>query len=268
MERMLSDATVDQLAEIIQHNLLDFFHLFKRAQGSDFREEDGVARWHTAVAHPWFNGVISARIQKDGDADLIQDTIAYFDSHGVAGFTWWIDPVVKGAGWEDALVKAGLRREADTPGMAMDLKNLVAAPVPDGLSIRTVNDLPGFHAWCDSFVRGYGLPMEWETPLFDLLGEIGLSLPLRHYIGYLDGQAVSTSTLFLGAGAAGIYNVATLPEARGKGIGAALTLAPLIEARDMGFRYGILQSSEMGFTVYRRLGFEQYCVMEHYYKGT
>jgi ribosomal protein S18 acetylase RimI-like enzyme len=54
---------------------------------------------------------------------------------------------------------------------------------------------------------------------------------------------------------ASVYAVATVPAARGKGIGAAITLKPLLEAREMGYRYAVLFSSEMGVRVYERIGF-------------
>jgi predicted acetyltransferase len=59
--------------------------------------------------------------------------------------------------------------------------------------------------------------------------------------------------------------VATLPEARGKGIGAAVTLKPLHNARELGYIIGVLQSSEMGFNVYKRLGFRHLCQIENFY---
>jgi len=38
-----------------------------------------------------------------------------------------------------------------------------------------------------------------------------------------------------------------------------VTLAALREARDLGYGVGVLTSSEMGYSVYRRLGFVEYC---------
>ena len=116
-----------------------------------------------------------------------------------------------------------------------------------------------------TFIAGYEVPPDWEPPLFDLLSGFGLDLPVRHYLGYLDDKPVATSDLFLSAGVAGVQFVSTLREARGQGLGTALTLAPLLEAREMGCRIGVLQSSELGFPVYRRMGFEQVCQVEHFY---
>ena len=51
---------------------------------------------------------------------------------------------------------------------------------------------------------------------------------------------------------------------RRQGIGAAVTLAPLLEARDMGYEVGILHASPMGLGMYGRVGFQECCRMSHY----
>ena len=71
--------------------------------------------------------------------------------------------------------------------------------------------------------------------------------------------------LYLGAGVAGIYNVATLQEVRRQGIGSALTVAPLLQARAWGYHIGTLQSTPMGLHLYYRLGFREYCTFQAYF---
>ncbi|HZP81157.1 MAG TPA: GNAT family N-acetyltransferase [Chthonomonadaceae bacterium] len=92
----------------------------------------------------------------------------------------------------------------------------------------------------------------------------GAHLPLRNSLASLHGEPVACSTLVLAAGVAGIYCVATVPEARRQGSGGAITAAPLHIARAMGYRIGILQASESGHPVYRRLGFQEFCTLGLY----
>ena len=97
--------------------------------------------------------------------------------------------------------------------------------------------------------------------------KLGLGFPIHNYLGYLNGQPVATSCIFFGGGVAGMYSVSTLPEARGRGIGSAMTLRPLDQARERGYRIGILQSSAMGYNVYKRIGFRHLCQIENFYRA-
>jgi GNAT superfamily N-acetyltransferase len=263
---ILREATTGQLADANLCNLLGFFRLFGRNPRTEFREEDGITRWRTGVVNPWFRGVISGRPPRGDEHTFVQDVIAYFHSRGVGTFTWWLEPQVKGHGWEEILEDEGLHFDGNTPAMSVELARLQTdVNTPAGLAVSVVKDIPGLKTWCSIFVRGYGVPEEFEDPLYDLFEGIGLGLPLRHYLATLEGQPVGAALLFLAAGVAGIYCVATLPHMRGRGIGAALTIAPLQEAQQMGYHYGILQSSDMGYNLYRRLGFERVCDVEHYF---
>jgi len=85
------------------------------------------------------------------------------------------------------------------------------------------------------------------------------SSPLRHYLASVDGEPVGTSSIFFGAGVAGIYDVSTLPAHRRKGIGAAITRSAMTIAREDGYRMAILHSSALGNRVYQSLGFKECC---------
>ncbi len=55
-----------------------------------------------------------------------------------------------------------------------------------------------------------------------------------------------------------------IPAARRKGIGRIMTVAPLLEARRMSYRVGILQASSMGYPIYKKIGFKEVCTYQLY----
>jgi GNAT superfamily N-acetyltransferase len=78
------------------------------------------------------------------------------------------------------------------------------------------------------------------------------------FIARLKGKIIAHSVVFLSTGpygAAGIYHVGVVPNARGLGIGKAVTLAACFYARDKGYRYAVLNSTDAGRPTYERLGF-------------
>jgi GNAT superfamily N-acetyltransferase len=72
----------------------------------------------------------------------------------------------------------------------------------------------------------------------------------------LEGVAVATAMAFDLDGDCGIYNVSTLPPARRRGLGTALTALHLHAAADRGCRTASLQSSPMAERVYAAVGFQ------------
>jgi GNAT superfamily N-acetyltransferase len=170
----------------------------------------------------------------------------------------YLEEDVDQAGWQALLSPRGFVFEDGPPAMSADLERLnESGSMPAGSEIKIVNDAKSVHDWAGVAVRGYGAPPDWLEHAIEFLDGLGFDRPFRTYLAYWNGQPVSTAGVFFGEQVAGIYNVATVPEARGQGFGAAVTLAPLLDARRMGYRFGTLQSSSMGLSVYKRLGFEQ-----------
>jgi GNAT superfamily N-acetyltransferase len=63
-------------------------------------------------------------------------------------------------------------------------------------------------------------------------------------------------------GDAGVFWVATLPEARGRGLSGGLLAAALLDARDSGCDISTLQATKLGEPVYARLGYERLGAIE------
>ena len=263
----LTDFSSQALTAAIKGNLYTFFGSLGRSPHAQVFQSDQLRRWHTGIAHPWFNGVLSLGAPTPAADQLIVETLEYFRQRSVSAITWWLSPHLSKEGWEALLLGHGFQHEAGVPGMALDLQGFTPpdAPAPDGFQISVVQDENTFRAWVGTFINGYGLPTEFEEPMYNIYLDLGFDLPLRYFLGTYHGKPVATSTLFLAEGVAGVYNIATLPEARRNGLGRAMSLQPLLEAQQLGYRIAILQSSEAGYNVYRKLGFQHICQMEDYY---
>ena len=66
---------------------------------------------------------------------------------------------------------------------------------------------------------------------------------------------------------AGVHGVMVLPEARGTGLGRALTLLALRAAKDTGYEVAVLGSSPMAERLYASIGFEKMGELRLYAPG-
>jgi GNAT superfamily N-acetyltransferase len=248
------------LAGAIEANDAEFLMALGRAGGAEVRD-DARLRWVLGGSPvDYHHCVVHADLEPGAVDGAVTEVLERFRAYGRPG-TWHVGPSSRPADLGDRLKSRGFAGGWSDVGMAADLERLPEeTPVPEGLEIARVRDRPGLDAW----VRARALDPEgetesrWVAAMYARLG-LGDGGPWRHYLGRLGGQPVATATLFLAAGVAGVYFVLTVPAARRRGVGTAITLAALREARDLGYRTGVLGASGLGLPVYQRLGFEEHC---------
>jgi GNAT superfamily N-acetyltransferase len=156
-----------------------------------------------------------------------------------------------------AILAAGFADHGVMPAMAVDIAHVPATTLPPGYTWTRVGPGAEGSAWTETLALGYGLPRNVAN-LFspDTFGaDMAADADVQYFSIRHKQQAVATSLLYLADGLAGIYCVATLPEHRGKGLGAYATAEALRAAQRLGYEIAILQSSPMGHSVYRSLGF-------------
>ncbi|CAF1153747.1 unnamed protein product [Rotaria magnacalcarata] len=85
--------------------------------------------------------------------------------------------------------------------------------------------------------------------------EVGPTKPVRMFIALKNDRVVGGCHLSLSCGIACLFNLVTLKNERGQGIGKALSLTAMKSARELNYRYLVLQASAMGAPIYKKLGF-------------
>ena len=268
MSAISQDVSSAGMAAAIEANLNAVFPLFGSAPATELHDDAPDLRWYITphVPFPLFNHVYWTKLPQEAVDARIEEVRQHFAAHQVP-LMWSVGPFSRPSDLGSHLESHGLAHLEQMPGMAVDLQALNEdIPFPAELEIERVSNAEVLREYIEVARLGFALPEFTDEGFFELLTAMGLTVesPWRSYVGRLDGEVVVISSLAHAAGIGGIYNVATLPKARRQGLGAVMTLTALREARELGCRIGILQSSAMGVNVYRRLGFEQYSTYSVY----
>ena len=126
---------------------------------------------------------------------------------------------------------------------------------PDALEVRIVEDLDGLEEWVATGERGFGMPTGFMKLL---VRPQALKIPGLSFLLGRDrerNKPIATSAAFVSEGVAGVYAVSTVPAARSRGYGEAMTAAAARLGFDGGCEVSSLQSSQMGFPIYLRIGY-------------
>ena len=272
---ILKNADDRQLGLAVFENLYDLFRSMAGAlPESEIVEGEAISKHLTSPSNPMFKGVWKTHLSPDEADQVIDQTIAWFKERNAPYFFWWTGGETTPTDLEDRLVKRGmismeeqtkelakgiLSTERGAPCMIADLAHMneaVLDETPQDFIIQEVKNEASLYDFKRVFVDTYEIP-DWAGQAWvDATLKIGIGKTAwKMYVGYMGGEAVATDMLFNGGGVASVFAVATIPSARGKGIGGAITLKPLLEARDMGYQYAVLFATEMGVGAYKRIGF-------------
>jgi len=261
MQNILSDFSDEKVVKrAIKENWKNYHYCLGRSPSVELSIGRYLTWFITNMPDYFMNLVVCTELPSAGIDELIEDALRHFRSLNVKRLSWLAEEGIPAIQLRKCLVAHGLTFDKSFAiEMAANLMTLPDnLPLPTGLKIIPVQDEDALLKWIHVISTSFGVPEEFESTWYDLFVEAVFDLPFRCYLALLDGQPVGTSQLFLSAGVAGIYNVTCVPEARGQGIGAAITLAALLYARDIEYHIGILQASELGYRVYRRLGFQDF----------
>lgn len=233
--------------------------IYLRLPGFDALVADDVTLMAVGAPYAWLNQASGARFLPESAEARIDAVIAWFESRAIP-FSWELGPADEPADLGDRLMARGLMPDPDeAPGMVASLSGLPLVELPPGTTIETVRDPKAFDEWLGAFRDAFGMPADLVEAFskLRLLG-FGDDLSYRYVLARIGRRPVATAVGLVADGGGVIINVATVPDARRRGIGRAVTLAAMHRCAEMGATVAVLQSSEMGHEVYRGLGFEDF----------
>jgi ribosomal protein S18 acetylase RimI-like enzyme len=232
-----------------------------RTTGMQVVSDESLVLADSGFATDTFNVVCRARLHSANSSERIRSVLRHFRANG-RPFAWWIGPADRPRDLGAVLREHGFAAAGTEPGMAADLEAILSpAPVdvsPGGLRIERARTEAQVRDFAET-LAALADPPDLTVVHFYERASPGLLLvdsPLWLYVGYLGREPVASSELSVGGGIVGLYNITTRTAHRRKGIGTAMTLRPLLDAREAGFETAVLQASEEGFPIYSRIGFE------------
>jgi GNAT superfamily N-acetyltransferase len=149
-----------------------------------------------------------------------------------------------------ALTEAGLVVTSASPGMGAAIEDLAIAPqarhAADLETVGKVND------------RAYG---NYDNRLERTLAPLPTGI-VRAYRADLNGAAAAVAMALHHNRDCGVSFVATIPQARRRGLATNVMRQVLAEAREQGMTSTTLQATDIGERLYSNLGYRRLCVMQ------
>ncbi len=238
-------------------NLIDSFRrLFELDSGAAIEVTDG---WLFAAATPDHPAISNTAFRIDDDLDpdeFLARAKSFFGKRGRGFSVWARGEQPEDRDLIDAAESSGLMRIHELPEMVLR-DRAKTRPLADGAELKQVTDSDQAEDYWRIAASAYadnGFPPE----VFGFNDDhAGLwADDIAAFIAYLDGKPVSIAMTVVNHGVAGIYWVGSLGEARGKGLGTAVTAAATNAGFDRGAEVASLQASPKGKPIYEAMGYE------------
>jgi ribosomal protein S18 acetylase RimI-like enzyme len=246
--------------QLVADNLRESFRAIASSRtGGELRELHGVSIASAGVTFQMFNtAFLSGPVATETELkQRIRLPIGHFDDRGQEWAYWvcedWIEPSARKRSrrWFEHY---GLRLSTELPGMIADRILPPVRPLPH-IEVRRVRGAATWDAFCAIGSVCFHVPITWFREVFD---NAAVWDRFISFVGYVDDEPVSTTSIVSGAGVIGVYNVATLPGSQRRGFGEAVMRHALAEVRkERGMERVILQSTPAGLRLYERMGFRK-----------
>jgi GNAT superfamily N-acetyltransferase len=248
--------------EIVDANLRSAMRFFGEATGTgEIRPLDGALAVYSGLEYGVFNIALlegSPPQGIEGFTERLARCARYFAPRTMRWSFWLCEDSLDASTRRKArslLMDRDLRPISQAPGMLAEalappvraLPKIECVPVADRTTRQAFGALTAVN---------FNIPMRIAQAVYET--ERAWSGDYRGFVGMAGGKPVAVIAIVAAADALGVYSLSTLPECRRLGYGEAILRAAVAaEQQRTGIGRVVLQSTDAGFSLYRRLGFNE-----------
>jgi GNAT superfamily N-acetyltransferase len=251
--------------DAIEANLWAMHLDYARIPGAEVHDTPTLL-WYTCPSiNSWYNGASFSNLDPSEADAAIAAVVGDIHPRG-RNVMWHVGRRSRPVDLGRRLAAAGFEVESGV-AMILPIETLNRTITEHGFVVTAVRTRAELDEWLLTFDVAFEIePRREHHPWIEPLSAVALdpATPTELFVGRLDGEPVVTSLGFQGGGAIGVYGVGTVPAFRGRGFGGAATQAAIDWGRERGEGYAILDATEMGEPVYRRLGFQAVGQLDQY----
>lgn len=246
----------------VADNLLQALRFFGRARGdAEILDIAGASLIFCGLNYAAFNAAVQSQ-PLDGDkvelARLIRTSAAEFDARNLRWTYWLCDDFLSKPLRQEApsiFARHGLRPLTAAPGMYASTLSRPQRVLPT-IELRPVADDRTRAAFAEIMSITFEIPHSVSVAIYGTerawLGD------LQGYVGYSNGEAVTTAASSVTGEVIGLYSVATLPQYRRFGFAESIMRRVIDQARTKdGIEHSVLQSTPSGLSLYGKMGYRK-----------
>ncbi|MFX0151737.1 MAG: GNAT family N-acetyltransferase [Candidatus Hodarchaeota archaeon] len=267
MKKILTIKSISTIGTALEANLIEQVKFYGTSPLVNLYDENNMVRIVTGLPISIFNLIAGTTFTENDIDHKIELALKPFKKQKVP-MIWWVGPTSTPRNLGTYLEKHGLEKSFDMLGMFYDLEKLENnLNLPPSFIYYRVDTNHLLRLWTETQTEGFEANPNENEDIFRFEKTLGINPNSRwvRFIGFIGEKPVGVSILFLGAGVAAIFNVAVVPKFRRRGIGTLMTKIPLLKARSLGYKYGVLKASPLGAHLYKHLNFKECCKIGLYY---
>ena len=251
--------------DVIMMGLIEFFRSTSEKSSlsrSEFKDNSERIIYSTGIDYAPCNGVIEKSKDHLKHHD-VNEIINFFNLKQLP-FVWWSN--------NDFLETQGFQFGGTMKGISLDITGSKFESITSlsNVEVRVLSTEQDLIAFCKIIADCFGFNLEVETQ-YRKISKIAMDRNQQmHFLAYVDGIPVSTATLTTLPKSAGIWNCATLPTYRKRGIGTFLCSVIYEQAKAMNYQeiMAILMPKGLAWGLFNKLGYKEVSTLPFYIYGT